>query len=80
MWLEETLNDLYEAGVHDDQLAILYEANKTVDVAVTIPHGLTIRKAKQKINLQGEVVGPIECSVTVDTYGKGALPEDKQGV
>ena len=44
MWLEETLNDLYEAGVNDDQLAILYEANKTVDVAVKTHHGLTARK------------------------------------
>jgi hypothetical protein len=49
MWLEETLNDLYEAGVQDDQLAILYEANKTVDVSVKTPHGLTKREAIQKI-------------------------------
>ena len=77
MWLEETLNDLYEAGVQDDQLAILYEANKTVDVSVKTPHGLTKREAIQKIILQGDVFGPIECSVTVDTYGKEALAEDK---
>ena len=77
MWLEETLNDLYEAGVNDDQLAILYEANKTVDVAVKTPHGLTAREAIKKIIMQGDVFGPIQCSVTVDTYGKEALAEDK---
>ena len=43
MWLKETMNDLYEAGVQDDQLAVLYEANKNVNVAVKTPNGLTDR-------------------------------------
>ena len=43
MWLEETMNDLFEAGVTDDNLAILYEANKEINVAVNTPNGLTIR-------------------------------------
>ena len=38
MWLEETLNDMYEGGVTDNNLAILYEANKKVKVAVNTPH------------------------------------------
>ena len=76
MWLEETLNDMYEAGIKDDNLAILYEANKTVEVAVKTPHGLTKREAFKKIILQGDVFGPLECSVSVDTYGKEALAED----
>ena len=29
MWLQETMNDLFEAGVQDDQLALLYEANSS---------------------------------------------------
>ena len=33
----ETMNDLFEAGVTDDKLAILYEANKEIDVAVNTP-------------------------------------------
>ena len=70
MWLEETLNDLYEAGVTDDTLAVLYEANKEVNVAVNTPNGLTLRQKIEKIILQGDVFGPIECSVSVDTFGK----------
>ena len=31
MWLEDTLNDLYDAGIQDDTLAVLYEANKNVE-------------------------------------------------
>ena len=34
MWLKETLNDLFEAGVQDNQLSVLYEANKEINVAI----------------------------------------------
>ena len=53
MWLEETLNDLYEGGMTDDNLFILYEANKKVKVAIKTPHGLTERVDIEKIILQG---------------------------
>ena len=77
MWLEETMNDLYEAGVTDENLAIIYQANKQINVAVKTPTGLTIREKIQKIILQGDVFGPIECSVSVDTIGKECLTQDK---
>ena len=68
MWLEETLKDLYDGGMTDDNLSILYEANKKVKVAVKTPHGLTDRIDIEKIILQGDVFGPIQCSMSVDTY------------
>ena len=34
MWLQETMNDLFEAGVQDDQLAVLFEANKEINLAI----------------------------------------------
>ena len=77
MWLEDTLNDLCDAGIQDDTLAVLYEANKNVKVAVKTPHGLTERKNVKEIILQGDVFGPIECSVSVDTCGKECTQEDK---
>ena len=43
MWLEKTLNDIYEGGIIDDNLALLYEANKNLKVAIKTPHGLTQR-------------------------------------
>ena len=77
MWLEETLNDLYDGGMTDDNLSILYEANKKVKVAVKTPHGLTDRIDIEKIILQGDVFGPIQCSMSVDTYGRECLAEGK---
>ena len=40
---KETMNDLFEAGVNDDNLAVIYEANREVKVAIKTPHGLTDR-------------------------------------
>ena len=77
MWLRETMNDLYNSGVQDDQLALLFEANKEVRVAIKTPNGLTDRVKLKEIILQGDVFGPIECSVTVDSFGKECLLEDK---
>ena len=77
MWLQETLNDMFEAGVDDDQLALMYEANRNVNVAVKAPNGLTDRVNIKDIILQGDVFGPIQCSVSVDSFGKECLEEDK---
>ena len=77
MWLAETMNDLFEAGVKDDQLALIHEANKEVKVAIKPPNGLTDRVVMKEIILQGDVLGPIECSVTVDTFGRKCMEEDK---
>jgi hypothetical protein len=65
-----------EAGVTDDKLAILYEANKEINVAVNTPYDLTVREKIEKNILQGDVFGPIGCSVTVDTFGKECLAEE----
>ena len=77
MWLEECINDLYDSGVQNPNLALIYEANKTNKVSVMTPTGLTDREAINKIVMQGEVLGPIECSVTVDRFGKECLAEQK---
>ena len=37
MWLEDTINDLYEAGLTDDNLALIYKSNENNRVAVKTP-------------------------------------------
>ena len=64
-------------GVTDDALALIYQANKKNNVAVNTPAGLTDREEVQEIVLQGEVFGPLQCSVQVDTFGKECLSEEK---
>ena len=64
--MEETINDLWEAGIQDDHLALIFEINKKVNVAVKTPFGLTGRKNIERVIMQGEVYGPLCCSVLLE--------------
>ena len=77
MWMEECVNDLWEAGIQDDHLALIYEINKKVNVSVKTPFGLTERKQIERVIMQGEVFGPLCCSVQVDTFGKECIQKNK---
>ena len=76
LWHEEVTNDLYEAGVTNDKLSLLYKINQNNNVAVKTCQGLSQRKQVDHIICQGEPWGPIECSVQVDGIGKESLAED----
>ena len=43
MWLDETVNDLYETGLKNDNLNLIYKLNQNNKVAVVYPYGLTDR-------------------------------------
>ena len=77
MWMEDCVNDLYDYGVNNPNLALIYEANKRNKVAVMTPNGLTERETIEKIVMQGEVFGPLECSISVDTFGKECLANNE---
>ena len=66
MWLDEAMNNLYDTidkSERDDKLAVVYENNKEVDLAIKTPFGLTNRKIVKNIVTQGGVWGPIQCNV-----------------
>jgi exonuclease III len=75
LWLEECCNNLYEAGITDDKLAMIYEGNKVNNVAVRTPAGLTERAIIERIVTQGGVTGPLCCAVQTDGIGKQSLEE-----
>ena len=77
MWLSESINDLYESGIKNDNLAIIHEANKHNLVAVKTPVGMTKRVPIEEIVMQGEVTGPGQCSNQIDTFGKECIKENK---
>ena len=77
MWLEDCLNDLYEAGVQNPNLALIHAANTKNKVAVKTPNGISERVTINDIVMQGEVMAPLECSVSVDTFGKECQKEEK---
>ena len=76
MWQSEVINDIFEAGVNDDKLALLVEINKTNYMSVKTPLGLTERKEINKVICQGDPWGPIQCSVQIDGIGRESLNPD----
>ena len=68
--LEEALSDIYDVGVTDDNLALIYRANKEINMAVNTPAGLSERQKIENVVLQGDTFGSILASVQVDSIGK----------
>ena len=68
--LEQAISDIYDAGVKDDCLALIYKANAEISMAVNTPSGLSDRQTLKDIVLQGDTWGSILASVQVDSIGK----------
>ena len=76
MNLEESLSDLFDSGMKDNTLALLYDANRNVRVKVKTSHGFTVEKEFQRIVLQGDTWAPTMAANQVDTFGKQLLEEE----
>jgi hypothetical protein len=70
--LKQALSDLYDVGVVDNTLKLLYGANEEIKMAVQIPSGLTERQVVKDCVLKGETWGSILASVQVDSIGVAA--------
>ena len=75
--LSECTNDLYDNGLVTDNLNMIFKMNENNKVAIKTPYGMTTREEVNKIVLQGEVMGPLQCFVLVDSFGKECLLRDK---
>ena len=71
--LKETLNDLWDVGIKDDNLALLYELNKQIEIAIKTPSGLSERKPVKEIVAQGGIFGALKCSNQIDTIGRECI-------
>ena len=76
MELDEAVADIFDSGVKDDTLALLYNANKNIKVRVKTPSGLGVEQKFSKLVLQGDTWGPIMASNQVDTFGKQLIEEE----
>ena len=68
--LQQALSDIYDVGMDDDNLCLLYQGNKDVRMAVNTPSGLSERQSIENVVLQGDTFGSILASVQVDSIGK----------
>ena len=62
--MKQAISNLYDAGVVDDTLMLLYEAVKT-------PSGLTDRQVISV--LQGDIFGSVMASVQADNIGQECI-------
>jgi hypothetical protein len=68
--LKQALSDVYDFGLNDDNLSLIYQANRDVRMAVNTPSGLTERQSLKNVILQGDTFGSILASVQVDSIEK----------
>ena len=68
--LKQAISDIYEAGLKNDKLSLIFEANKEIFMSVNTPAGLTDRQLLENIVLQGDTWGSLLASVLVDSIGQ----------
>ena len=76
LWLEATTNALFDAGLNNDMLNILYLENKEAKVAVKVNNQLTERIIVKDVEMQGSIWGSLKCTSSMDTLNKIVLPQD----
>ena len=77
LWLSECINDLYEAGMTNDKLNLLYQANESASIAIKTSCGVTERFDIKDTVMQGTVWGGLLCTTTMDQLCKSIYKEDR---
>ena len=72
IYLPEAICDMFDVGVRDDMLGLLYQSNKQVFTAVNTAYGITDRQTITSSVLQGDTWGTSFASVQTDFIGKEA--------
>ena len=75
MWLQETTNALFEAGLKTNMLNLLYLENQRANVAIKVNGNLTIRINVSNVELQGSVWGSLKCTTAINQLNKIILPQ-----
>ena len=70
LWLHEVINCLFDAGLRNDKLPLLFLENLNAQIAVKGNGLLSKRKNIKNIIMQGSVWGSICCVVLMDKLGK----------
>ena len=70
--LVECCNDMFETGIQNDKINVIYEGNRENQVAINTPSGKTERTSLPDILCQGASLPPLICGVSVDRLGKEA--------
>ena len=75
MWLQSCINSLYEAGLKNDMLNLLYIENKNANIAVKINNSLSERRSVKDVEIQGSVWAGLKCTTMMDTLNKKVMSD-----
>ena len=75
LWLEETINDLYETGLRNDKLMLLYKSNLNANIAIKTSSGTTDCFNISKIVMQ--VWGGLQYTNSLNQLCKKVLNEEE---
>ena len=74
LWLEDCINSLWENGIRDDMLSIIYLMNSKVQVTIRTP----VRESQpficSNIVKQGTVLGLVLNNCSIDDFSKSSCP------
>ena len=70
LWLHEVINCLYDAGLQNDKLPLLFLENKNAKVAVNTHGRTTTRVSIKEIIIQGSIWGSLCCVMLMDKLGQ----------
>ena len=59
LWLQACVNALYEAGINNDYLNILYSENRNAQIAVKINNKVSARISVKDVVMQGLIWGSL---------------------
>ena len=70
LWLEASINSLYENGLQTDKLNLLYIENKHANIAVKVDNKVSTRFPVKNVVMQGSVWGGLKFTSQLDTLNK----------
>ena len=70
--LMEACSDMFDTGVKNEHLCLLYETNKKIEMKVNTVYGQTDTQTIRRSVLQGDSWGPSFASVQCDKIGQAA--------
>ena len=70
LWAQECVNTLYEYGLDNDQLVLIFEETQNAKIAMKTSMGLTDRIDIEDLIMQGTVFGSIICTSVMDKLAK----------
>ena len=70
LWMHECINDLYENGLTNDKLCMIYYSNINASIAIKSSSGMSERFNIHNKVMQGTVWSGLMCTCTIDSLSK----------